>query len=201
MPPADFLGQISSCPVNGSRECAPDDRLRRGIQYAAAFEGDSNCHGVLHHPRSRMMTVVDGVRVATEQKLRFSGSVRQDDLSVASRLPVLSHYRPSRETHQERFHSGPLRDIPPTSDGSLMTVGFVVVLQNVAQSAAVWLAGSQTRWRSKIGAYGNDTADRRSRRRAHGPVTASMSLPRAPPPSSGAFLLGDTSMTGEALPR
>jgi hypothetical protein len=28
----------------------------------------------------------------------------------------------------------------------LMTVGFVVVLRNVAQSAAAWLAGSQTRW-------------------------------------------------------
>jgi len=23
-----------SCPANGSRECAPDDRLRRGIQHA-----------------------------------------------------------------------------------------------------------------------------------------------------------------------
>jgi len=32
------------------------------------------------------------------------------------------------------------------ADGSLMTVGFVVVLRNVAQSAAAWLAGSQTRW-------------------------------------------------------
>jgi hypothetical protein len=30
-----------------------------GIQYAAAFEGNNNCHGVLHHPLSRMMTVVD----------------------------------------------------------------------------------------------------------------------------------------------
>jgi hypothetical protein len=27
-----------SCPANGSRECAPDDRLRRDIQYAAFAE-------------------------------------------------------------------------------------------------------------------------------------------------------------------
>jgi hypothetical protein len=32
---------------------------RRGIQYAAAFEDNNNCHGVLDHPLSRMMTVVD----------------------------------------------------------------------------------------------------------------------------------------------
>jgi hypothetical protein len=28
---------------------------RRGIQYAAAFEGNNNCHGVLDHPLSRMI--------------------------------------------------------------------------------------------------------------------------------------------------
>src|SRR5438093_3982130 len=108
-----------------------------GIQYAAAFEGDNNCHGVL----GSSAFADDDSRGwgsssnGTETPIqRFS--VRQDDLSVASRLPVLYHYRP----HQERFRSGPLRDLPPTSDGSLMTVGFVVVLRNVAQSAAAWLA-------------------------------------------------------------
>ena len=41
-------------------------------------------------------------------------SVRQDDLSVASRLPELSHYRPSKE-HIKTIPLWPLRDIPPTS--------------------------------------------------------------------------------------
>ena len=69
-----------------------------GIQYAAAFEGDNNCHGVL----GSSAFADDDSRGwgsssnGTETPIqRFS--VRQDDLSVASRLPVLSHYRPSKE--------------------------------------------------------------------------------------------------------
>jgi hypothetical protein len=72
--------------------------------------------------------------------------VRQDDLSVASRLPVLSHYRPSNERIKNDSALGHLETSRRQADGSLMTVGFVVVLRNVAQSAAAWLAGSQTRW-------------------------------------------------------
>jgi hypothetical protein len=36
---------------------------RRGIQYAAACEDNNNRHGVLDHPLSRMMTVMDSAWV------------------------------------------------------------------------------------------------------------------------------------------
>jgi hypothetical protein len=67
---------------------------------------------------------------------------RRDATKAMSALPSLRPGSHGGAICRER----PLRDIPPTSDGSLMTVGFVVVLRNVAQSAAAWLAGSQTRW-------------------------------------------------------
>jgi hypothetical protein len=35
---------------------------KAGIQYAAALEGNDDCPGVLDHPLSRMMTVVDVLR-------------------------------------------------------------------------------------------------------------------------------------------
>jgi hypothetical protein len=40
-----------SCPANGSRERAPDDRLRRGIQYSVSCIVRTNRrHGVLDRP-------------------------------------------------------------------------------------------------------------------------------------------------------
>jgi hypothetical protein len=52
-----------SCPANGSRECAPDDRLRRGIQHAAATDhfslaplaGRGSGWGTLHEFDSRIV--------------------------------------------------------------------------------------------------------------------------------------------------
>jgi hypothetical protein len=38
---------------------ARDRQALAGHQYAAAFAGNNNCHGVLDHPLSRMMTIVD----------------------------------------------------------------------------------------------------------------------------------------------
>src|SRR5882724_972097 len=46
-------------PANGSRKCAPDGRLRPGIQYAAAIVIAADV-SVLDHPLSRVMTAKSG---------------------------------------------------------------------------------------------------------------------------------------------
>src|SRR5436190_15862940 len=40
-----------------SRECTPDDRLPRGIQYAAVSRLNRYCSGILGRPPSRTMTL------------------------------------------------------------------------------------------------------------------------------------------------
>jgi hypothetical protein len=49
-----------SSSATGSRERAPDDRLRRTIQYAAAFVMISKGRGVLDAPHARGMTASRG---------------------------------------------------------------------------------------------------------------------------------------------
>ena len=46
----------SSSPATGSRECAPDDRLQRAIQYSEASVIEAKVRGVLDTPLSRSMT-------------------------------------------------------------------------------------------------------------------------------------------------
>jgi hypothetical protein len=50
----------SSSPATGSRECAPDDRLRRAIQYSEASMIEPKSCGVLDPPHARGTTVYSG---------------------------------------------------------------------------------------------------------------------------------------------
>jgi hypothetical protein len=51
--------RVPSYPATGSRECAPDDRLRRGIQYAAPLHMTGTAR-VLDRLPSRTMTASGG---------------------------------------------------------------------------------------------------------------------------------------------
>src|SRR5437660_8251107 len=56
-----------SSPANGSRECAPDDRLRRAIQYSETPVIESRGCSVLDTPLSRSMTGLSGSPLYTLQ--------------------------------------------------------------------------------------------------------------------------------------
>src|SRR5437667_9374813 len=56
-----------SSPANGSRECAPDDRLRRAIQYSETPVIESRGCSVLDTPLSRSMTGLSGSLLYTLQ--------------------------------------------------------------------------------------------------------------------------------------
>src|ERR1700685_1864494 len=48
------------CPANGSRECAPDDRLQRGIRYSAVPRSCYSYSGILDHPSEPVIGLAEG---------------------------------------------------------------------------------------------------------------------------------------------
>ena len=64
MTPIAFPRTELSSPANGSRECAPDDRLRRGIQYAAAHRFYHCCLWNTGSPAFRLRSLSFGGQVA-----------------------------------------------------------------------------------------------------------------------------------------
>src|SRR5258706_14242328 len=82
----------------------PDDRLQRGIQYAAAFRFHHRRFGILDHPLSRMMTA-EGVAHDSDHGTfaRHDFSQIQISNSRASRVTASRSRRAfSREFYPER---------------------------------------------------------------------------------------------------
>src|SRR5882724_7702928 len=60
--PVSELTQTVIPPPPGLAFGEPNDRLQRGIQYAAASRFYRGCSGILDHPLSRVMTAVENPR-------------------------------------------------------------------------------------------------------------------------------------------